>query len=89
VAVGAVAALVVVDSGEGVELVLQLRDRVSGRLLGEPAFEGLMEPLTDNGVVYTARFVGGRNGFEYLLRQLNTPRPKAKSNGSRRVARSG
>jgi len=27
--------------------------------------------LTDNGVVYTARFVGGSNGFEYLLRQLN------------------
>ncbi|MCW5951560.1 MAG: transposase, partial [Propionibacteriaceae bacterium] len=23
--------------------------------------------LTDNGVVYTARFVGGRNAFEYLL----------------------
>jgi len=26
--------------------------------------------LTDNGVVYTARFVGGRNAFEYLLHQL-------------------
>ena len=26
--------------------------------------------LTDNGVVYTARFVGGRNGFEYLLDEL-------------------
>jgi transposase InsO family protein len=26
--------------------------------------------LTDNGVVYTARFVGGRNGFEYLLATL-------------------
>lgn len=26
--------------------------------------------LTDNGVVYTARFVGGRNAFEYLLQQL-------------------
>jgi hypothetical protein len=26
--------------------------------------------LTDNGVVYTARFVGGRNGFEYLLQRL-------------------
>ena len=26
--------------------------------------------LTDNGVVYTARFVGGRNAFEYLLDDL-------------------
>ena len=26
--------------------------------------------LTDNGVVYTARFVGGKNGFEYLLAVL-------------------
>jgi transposase InsO family protein len=26
--------------------------------------------LTDNGAVYTARFVGGRNVFEYLLQQL-------------------
>ena len=23
--------------------------------------------LTDNGAVYTSRFTGGRNGFEYLL----------------------
>lgn len=28
--------------------------------------------LTDNGVVYTARFVGGRNAFEYLLPMLGT-----------------
>jgi hypothetical protein len=26
--------------------------------------------LTDNGAVYTARFTGGRNAFEYLLRDL-------------------
>src|SRR5487761_2299156 len=26
--------------------------------------------LTDNGNVYTARFVGGKNGFEYLLSEL-------------------
>ena len=26
--------------------------------------------LTDNGLVYTARFIGGRNGFEYLLAAL-------------------
>ncbi len=29
-----------------------------------------LSTLTDNGVVYTARFVGGRNAFEYLLQQL-------------------
>jgi len=27
--------------------------------------------LTDNGSVYTSRFTGGRNAFEYLLRTLN------------------
>jgi transposase InsO family protein len=27
--------------------------------------------LTDNGMVYTARFVGGRNAFEYLLATLH------------------
>jgi len=27
--------------------------------------------LTDNGVVYTARFVQGKNGFEYLLSELD------------------
>jgi transposase InsO family protein len=27
--------------------------------------------LTDNGAVYTSRFVGGRNGFEYLLSELH------------------
>ena len=26
--------------------------------------------LTDNGAVYTARFTGGKNGFEYVLAQL-------------------
>jgi transposase InsO family protein len=28
--------------------------------------------LTDNGAVYTSRFTGGRNGFEYLLAYLGT-----------------
>ena len=28
--------------------------------------------LTDNGAVYTARFTGGRNGFERLLAYLTT-----------------
>lgn len=33
-------------------------------------YEAPLSTLTDNGVVYTARFVGGRNAFEYLLQQL-------------------
>jgi transposase InsO family protein len=33
-------------------------------------YEMPLSTLTDNGVVYTARFVGGRNAFEYLLQQL-------------------
>ena len=27
--------------------------------------------LTDNGIVYTERFVKGKNGFEYLLSELD------------------
>ena len=30
--------------------------------------------LTDNGSVYTSRFTGGRNGFEYLLASLEPSR---------------
>lgn len=33
-------------------------------------YQAPLSTLTDNGVVYTARFVGGRNAFEYLLQQL-------------------
>jgi transposase InsO family protein len=33
-------------------------------------YEMPLSTLTDNGVVYTARCVGGRNAFEYLLQQL-------------------
>ena len=54
--------------------------------------------LTDNGAVYTSRFTGGRNGFEYLLaslgiRQKNgapaTPRPRARSSASTRPSSAG
>ena len=47
--------------------------------------------LTDNGSVYTSRFTGGRNSFEYLLAALGitqktatpaTHRPRARSNAS-------
>jgi transposase len=49
--------------------------------------------LTDNGTVYTARFVGGRNGLENELARLKVrqkngkpshPRPRARSSGSGR-----
>jgi transposase InsO family protein len=54
--------------------------------------------LTDNGLVYTARFRGGRNAFEYLLAELGitqknghpaTPRPRARSNDSTRPSNAG
>jgi hypothetical protein len=54
--------------------------------------------LTDNGRVYTARFGGGRNAFEYLLGALGItqknghpfhPRPRARSNGSTRPRNAG
>ena len=38
---------------------------VAGDAYGWPA-----ATLTDNGAVYTSRFTGGRNGFEYLLAYL-------------------
>jgi transposase InsO family protein len=50
--------------------------------------------LTDDGSVYTSRFTGGRNGFEYLLASLASPRKmaipaipklKARSNASTRL----
>ena len=49
--------------------------------------------LTDNGAVYTSRFTGGRNPFEYLLAYLGIrqkterraiPRPRARSSASTR-----
>ncbi len=36
--------------------------------------------LTDNGSVYTARFVGGRNGFETLLAQLGVHQKNSRPN---------
>jgi transposase InsO family protein len=54
--------------------------------------------LTDNGSVYTSRFTGGRNAFEYVLpllgvRQKNGapghPRPRARPSGSTRPCSAG
>ena len=54
--------------------------------------------LTDNGSVYTSRFTGPRNAFEYVLpllgiRQKNgcpaTPRPRARPSGSTRPSSAG
>jgi len=50
--------------------------RVTGRLVVSSFLNAISQygppasTLTDNGVVYTARFVGGRNAFEYLLTDL-------------------
>jgi transposase InsO family protein len=50
--------------------------RVTGALVVTSFLDAIAEhgapasTLTDNGVVYTARLVGGRNGFEYLLDEL-------------------
>jgi len=54
--------------------------------------------LTDNGSVYTSRFTGGRNGFEYLLANLGIAqktaiptihKPRAKSNASTKLKNAG
>ena len=75
------------------------RPRISGEdvvttFLAAADAHGLPQStLTDNGSVYTSRFTGGRNGFEYLLANLASPRrtaiptirkPRAKSNASTR-----
>jgi transposase InsO family protein len=43
---------------------------VSAFLAVVAAFDAPTATLTDNGSVYTSRFTGGRNGFEYLLSEL-------------------
>ena len=62
------------------------------------AYEPPASTLTDNGSVYTSRFTGGRNAFEYILpllgvRQKNsplaTPKPKARPNGFTRLCSAG
>ena len=51
-------------------------DRVTGQIVIDTFTENINEygppqsTLTDNGVVYTARFTKGKNGFEYLLAVL-------------------
>ena len=51
-------------------------DRVTGPRVITTFLQAITEngypasTLTDNGLVYTARFRGGRNGFEYLLADL-------------------
>jgi transposase InsO family protein len=43
---------------------------VASFLAAITAYDTPAATLTDNGCVYTARFTGGRNSFEYLLREL-------------------
>ncbi len=54
--------------------------------------------LTDDCSVYTSRFTGGRNAFEYVLPCLGfdrrtglpgTPKPKARPNGPTRPSNAG
>jgi transposase InsO family protein len=45
-------------------------DAVSTFLAAVEAYGAPAATLTDNAAVYTARFTGGKNGFEYVLRQL-------------------
>jgi len=57
-------------------LTASVRPRISGEdvvitFLATADAHGLpRSTLTDNGSVYTSRFTGGRNGFEYLLASL-------------------
>lgn len=57
-------------------LSLQAHPRITGEIVIDTFTENINEygppqsTLTDNGTVYTARFTGGRNGFEYLLAAL-------------------
>lgn len=57
-------------------LSLKAKARITGDDVIDSFTENINEygppqsTLTDNGTVYTARFTGGRNGFEYLLAAL-------------------
>ena len=74
------------------------RDVVSTFLATIAAHGAPAATLTDNGAVYTSRFTGGRNGFEYLLASSASPnatatpathKPRAKSNASTRPSNAG
>lgn len=57
-------------------LSLHAHPHITGEIVIDTFAENINEygppqsTLTDNGTVYTARFTGGRNGFEYLLAAL-------------------
>lgn len=57
-------------------LSLEAHPRITGDIVIDTFTANINEygppqsTLTDNGTVYTARFTGGRNGFEYLLAAL-------------------
>ncbi len=57
-------------------LAMVVHRRITGRIVIETftdcvnAFGLPASTLTDNGVVYTTRLIGGRNGFEHLLASL-------------------
>ena len=57
-------------------LSLEAHPRITGELVIDSFSRNINEygppasTLTDNGSVYTSRFTGGRNGFEYLLAAL-------------------
>ena len=57
-------------------LSLEAHPRITGELVIDSFSRNINEygppasTLTDNGSVYTSRFTGGRNGFEYLLAGL-------------------
>lgn len=57
-------------------LSLEAHPRITGEIVIDTFSRNINEygppasTLTDNGTVYTSRFVGGRNGFEYLLATL-------------------
>ena len=81
-------------------LHLRVHARVTGPIVIESFTDCVNEfglptsTLTDNGVVYTTRLIGARNGFENLLATLGVtqknghptiPRPRARSNASTRL----
>lgn len=60
--------------------------RVTGTLVAEHFMNNVAEhgtpqsTLTDNGLVYTSRFVGGKNPFEYLLQNLGVEQKNSRPN---------
>src|SRR5215217_7900739 len=71
--------------GTGVEIINWLDDHSRYLLAAVDSYRLPQSTLTDNGSVYTSRFTGSRNGFEYLLASLGIAQKNRHPNHPQRL----